>query len=71
MMLELGDNETTDAGAAALAQALPGSQVTALELSGNQVTGPSPLAAAGAERPPCHHSVLTTSSLDDAIRFIR
>ena len=39
-MLCLYDNQITDAGAVALTEALPGSQVTALELFGNNITGP-------------------------------
>jgi hypothetical protein len=34
----LDDNQITDAGAATLAQALPGSQVKDLSLHGNQIT---------------------------------
>ena len=43
MKLELGNGpqpEIADAGAAALAEALPGSQVTLLNLGGNRITGP-------------------------------
>jgi hypothetical protein len=47
----LPDNEIGDAGAAALAETLPGSQVTRLDLNNNQIADAG--AAALAEALPC------------------
>jgi hypothetical protein len=59
--LILFGNQITDAGAAALAETLPGSQVTTLDLDNNQITDAG--AAALAEALP--GSQVTTLDLDD------